>query len=492
MEAQAEGNTENLTVRRLGSRSVNQGPGAEWERFLKNSPSVKKFEKLLNRGRITPKTLEEYVKAVKDFCRVLEYESAEDALEYIKAIEDKEDWLDSLIGEMRNKFSDNRIIDLMKGVKKWLILNRIDIDWEYIVLPSKERLVEDRSPTKEELRKILNICNIRDKACILVALSSGLRENALRTLTFGDVNFDYPDVARIIVKRKYEIEGKTFTSGRKISKQRSSFVTFITPEAKNALLEYKDWRIKEGETITEKSPLFTSMIKEKKKTAKDKRTRLGSFLAKRYLTIHWENLLKKAHLADKSGKWYTIHLHTLKAFANQQFKNVGVKESYKEFWLGHKGGYLDTSYFKPDLSIDKEEESKHLEEYRKAIPQLELRETAGLIEESIRLKTWEDRIVFDMGYSRETAQKVIEEAKRKGMSIDALIDVLKLMQSGKMTIKDFTKSIELSEDKTPIKDKRKTEDCQKIVTEDQLSEYLSKGWKVTAVLSSGKIVISNE
>lgn len=37
-----------------------------------------------------------------------------------------------------------------------------------------------------------------------------------------------------------------------------------------------------------------------------------------------------------------------------------------------------------------------------------------------------------------------------------------------------------------------SEDCQKIVTEDDLANYLSKGWKVVTTLPSGKIVITNE
>jgi len=35
-------------------------------------------------------------------------------------------------------------------------------------------------------------------------------------------------------------------------------------------------------------------------------------------------------------------------------------------------------------------------------------------------------------------------------------------------------------------------DCQKIVSEEELEAYLANGWRVQAVLPSGKIVISNE
>jgi len=42
------------------------------------------------------------------------------------------------------------------------------------------------------------------------------------------------------------------------------------------------------------------------------------------------------------------------------------------------------------------------------------------------------------------------------------------------------------------KDDSNEEDCQRIIKEDELDEYLSKGWKVQAILPSGRIVVDNE
>ena len=63
---------------------------------------------------------------------------------------------------------------------------------------------------------------------------------------------------------------------------------------------------------------------------------------------------------------------------------------------------------------------------------------------------------------------------------------MKLVQSGRMTVEDVLNTIKR------LGSKSQSEDCQKIVTEAELSEYLNKGWKVHAVFGSGKIVISNE
>jgi hypothetical protein len=63
---------------------------------------------------------------------------------------------------------------------------------------------------------------------IYCATACGLRINTLLSLTVGDADFSYPDVARLTVLRK---------SGRKFGSRRSGnsgniFVSWLTPEAK--------------------------------------------------------------------------------------------------------------------------------------------------------------------------------------------------------------------------------------------------------------------
>jgi integrase len=64
-------------------------------------------------------------------------------------------------------------------------------------------------------------------------------------------------------------------------------------------------------------------------------------------------LLKRAGLAKKSNRWYELHIHTLRKYFRSNC--IGVDPSYRERWMGHKGLYLDMSYFKA-------EEQKHLED----------------------------------------------------------------------------------------------------------------------------------
>ena len=425
----------------------------EWIQY----PSVAKFLKLYNRGRITTTTLNSYVKSVAQFCEMLGYNEPEACLKFIVSKEDKEKYIDSLITKFQDDLSNTRILSIMKGVRKWLDLNNVDIEWRDIILPSYEVKEEDRAPTKAELRRLLAVANIRDQALTLVASSSGLRRKALVTLTFGDVNFDYPDVARIVVKKHYKIEGKTFKSGRKIGRKRSFFVTFITPEAKRALLDYKKYREEMGETITEESPLFTSTRKKE----------LGKFLSPQYLDVHWGRLLKKAHLSDKSTEWFVIHLHTLKKYAETQFINGGCKPSYREFWLGHSGSYLEASYFRG-------EESKHLEEYRKAIPHLSITEKPS--ESEIAESVARIKVALE-------GKSIAEQKRLLGFYIENL--PAKLKEPVKKRV-GFGR--ELAQDGGT---NCNNGNCQVVVSEEELESYLAKGYRFVSVLPSGKIVVEN-
>ncbi|MFX0115329.1 MAG: tyrosine recombinase XerC, partial [Candidatus Hodarchaeota archaeon] len=209
------------------------------------------------------------------------------------------------------------------------------------IMPGEEVVVADRMPTKEELKQILNIGSLRDRTMILILSSSGLRIGALATLKLGDIELD-EEIPRVIVKRK---------PGRKISKRMKGFATFITPEAKNVLLQYIRHRESLGEKISEASPIITSERQEE----------LGNFLNSVYLSNHWRRLLKRAHLATKNGgPWHDIHLHTLRKYFETQCTNAAVKTTYREFWMGHTGRYLEESYFRGEVV-------SHIEEYKKAI-----------------------------------------------------------------------------------------------------------------------------
>lgn len=339
----------------------------EW---VEKYPSIAKINEAIagTRRMGSPGTVESYVKGVRKFVRFLGLQDPETALEKLLNGEvNAAAKADTFIGYCLDDkpkglgYAHNSVRNLIFGVKKWFELNGVRVDWDAIEMPaSTEISQDDRAPSKEELKLLLNHGRARDRTVIYVDTSSGLRIGTLLSLDVGDVDLNYPDVARITVERK---RGRKF-SGKRSGTVAKLFCTFITPEAKTALLQYFKEREAAGEKLGPESPLIGDAYhKGRRETVED------------YEKV-WARLLKHAGLAQKIRRvekqdeeqlWYNLHIHTLRKYFRSNC--VGIDASYRERWMGHKGGYLDLSYFKA-------EEQLHLNEYRKAIPHLTIYATS--------------------------------------------------------------------------------------------------------------------
>jgi integrase len=368
----------------------------EW---VESYPSIAKiYEAIAGVRRMGSEgTVETYVKAVRVFVEYLGYQDPETALTALKSgavnAEQKVDtFIDYALGEQDKAHSHVR--SHIFGIKKWFELNGVQVDWKKIELPtSAEIREEDRAPTKDELKRLLNHGTARDRAIIFCDSSSGLRAGTLFSLKKGDLDASYADVARLTVQRK---RGRKFTSKRRGSVGRL-FCTFITPEAKTALLQYFQEREAAGEVLTEESPLIGDNYHK------------GSFTTIEDYERCWARLLKRAGLAKKSNKWYELHIHTLRKYFRSNC--IGVDPSYRERWMGHKGLYLDMSYFKA-------EEQKHLEEYRKAVPHLTIQATP-VEEKKLRSKMLMDFARLQ-GYGDEELKK-LEDVLARAKDVDEAI-----------------------------------------------------------------------
>ena len=331
--------------------------GTSWlENWLENSErSIKRMQRRIKgRKKGSDATVELYAFGVRDYLGSLNLESPDKAIQLMQQKKvDPTTTIDEWIDVLLERVSSGTARKYIGGVKRWLQVNKIPVNWNDIEMPVYESEEEDRAPTTEDLHTILNyIYHLRDKAVVFCALSSGLRIGTLLTLTWGDCNFDFfDDVVVVVVKS---------APGRKI-RGKKAFITFFGPEAREALLAYKLDREKQGEQITAETYLFPAT------TNKTKPISVATF------RVQWIRILERSGLAQKSegGKWHELHFHVLRKWFETKCKIAGVKASFYQHWMTHKGGkdpetYLDRSYFKPILD-------EHVVEYRKAIPQLTLK-----------------------------------------------------------------------------------------------------------------------
>lgn len=153
--------------------------------------------------------------------------------------------------------------------------------------------------------------------------------------------------------------------------------------------------------------------------------------------------MDRAGVGEKPRLRRTLHFHTLRKFFRTSLELAGVSKSFRERMMGHKGEYLDDSYFKPHLE-------QMLAEYRKAIPYLTIAK----------------------GREKKPPEEQKEEAKRILELAGISPDVVALIKQRKAASDEPEKKKE-----------------QQIVEEDKLPNHLSHGWSFVACLGNGKCVV---
>jgi integrase len=404
-------------------------------------------------------TVEAYIKAINKFVRFLGFEDPEKVLTAIQAGQvDPAAKVDQFIDKALEGVAHRTVRSYLFGVKKWFELSGVKVDWERIEFPSSAETSEsDRSPSKEELKNLLNhASSARDRAAIMVLTSSGLRIGTMLSLKVGDVDFDsYPDVAKIKVERK---RGRKFVGKRRGSQGRV-FFTWITEEAKKALKEYLEERRRAGETLTPDSPLFEDSQGQ------------GKFVTVENFERVWYRLLKRAGLNEKSNRQYMLHVHTLRKYFRSNC--VGVDPSYRETWMGHKAGYLDDSYFRA-------EEPLHLAEYRKAIPHLTIYSTP--MEQKQLAAQIMKATAASLGTVTDEQLKRIDEIFARAKTIDEAVDEFRKF-----------KTEEAQEEEKPERKPKTMHDGNGKYyvahTEDELIQRLHDGYKLIQSLGPEKFLL---
>jgi hypothetical protein len=154
----------------------------------------------------------------------------------------------------RREISESTIPNYYKPVKLFCDMNDIVINWRLVTrgIPKGRHASEDRVPTIEELKKLLEYPDRRIKPIVLTMLSSGIRLGAWDYLKWKHIfpvkSEDEPDkviAAKIIV---YAGENEQYYS-------------FITDEAYESLKDWMAYRESYGEKITSESWLMRNLWK---------------------------------------------------------------------------------------------------------------------------------------------------------------------------------------------------------------------------------------
>ena len=236
-----------------------------------------------------------------------------------------------LMSLREKKLSYNSISTRLNAIYHFYDMNDVTLNKKKIKMFKGEysRKVVDRAYTHEDIKKILDVSDLRAKTIILLMASSGIRIGGLPSLRIRNLE-KTNNVYKITV-----YEGSN-----------SQYDTFCTPECSSYIDAYLDFRTKNGEDLNKNSYL----IREQFDITDLEQIRNKS----KGMTISGiESLLSVLLL--KSGVRAINHTrnrkeiaraHGFRKFFTTQCINSDVNPEVREMLLGHKIG-LTGCYYRP-------------------------------------------------------------------------------------------------------------------------------------------------
>ena len=271
------------------------------------------------------KTLWLYVSAVKNFSKYLgrspdelimeASESPETLSRHMKALEEH-------LLLLKSRGVSPSYIELhLKGLKAFYRSNGLELG---IKIPIRnDPKYYYRAPTPDEIQRILEYADLREKAIISMLALGGFRLSTLVHLRYRHVKHDL-EAGIIPVHIHVEAE---ITKGKY-----ASYDTFIGNEAVEYLKLYLEQRRRRGEIISDDSPLIAAKRPPFKPLTEQQV----------YLLLHRlyakAGVLRECHgsYPSKFGKRYDLRVHSLRKFFRTQLTARGVPAEYVEYMMGHK------------------------------------------------------------------------------------------------------------------------------------------------------------
>lgn len=230
-----------------------------------------------------------------------------------------EEFIDCLQGE---GLAPQTILNHVKGVKALYRTNGL-----FLELPQRlpSRLVsKGRTPTSEDLQRLIDLADLRGKVIVSVLARGGFRESTLVELRYYHVK---DDLERGIMPVHVHVEAE-ITKGKYCD-----YDTFLGAEAVEYLKAYLDLRRRgtasghiPPETITDESPLIRDACAHAPRPLSP---------AQVYKTVH-DLFYRAGMLSPKKGRLYSVRPHNLRKYFRTQLTALGVPVDYIEYMMGHK------------------------------------------------------------------------------------------------------------------------------------------------------------
>jgi integrase len=199
----------------------------------------------------------------------------------------------------------------------------------------------DKPYTHQQIARLLEFSDLREKAIILLMASSGMRIGALPLMKISDLT-------PIETHQLYQI--RVYANSKS-----NRHYTFCTPECRKTIDNYLDYRRQCGENITPKSPLFRREFDKRDifQVANDVKplTRNSIKTALRQVLyasgVRTPFVRKSDTLSINNNRRDIAMSHGFRKFFDTTCTHSGMNPIYIDWCLGHSLKGVKDSYFLP-------------------------------------------------------------------------------------------------------------------------------------------------
>ena len=355
------------------------------------------------------------------------------------------------------KYAGSYLVSIVKIVRSWLAYNGKEIRRKIKVKDAEQSLTlrNERVPTQEELKKILDNTTIQSRVTCSLMAFSGLRPETIGNyggndgLTLGDIpdleihgkEISFKNIPAVIVVRP------------ELSKTKRQYFTFLGPEGCRYLKEYLESRLRSGERLGSSSPIITPKVSRQK-----------PFVS----TMNIGDQVRKAiRLAGMKQRPYVLRAYFDTQLMMAESKGL-IMRDYRTFMMGHVGDiehrYTLNKNRLPDKTISDMRES-----YSRALKFIET-EPKGIPEEDLTKKLREFALMI---FETQLGLKMDDREKERlyGLPIEEFQEELrKLSSKRKMDVLN-------------------NGNHQKVITLKEVESFIEKGWDFVSPLPGDKAIV---
>ena len=288
-----------------------------------------------------------------------------------KEVNQLEDQIIAFIKYMKNERNliYSTIHSRLAAVYHFYTINRVRLNKDFIAKfkPSAKRRRQDKAYSIDQIRRMYDTPNERDKVILVLMASVGLRIGALPSITIGDLTKVHPP--GYLPADSYIYKMNIYP------KESEEYYAFCTFETTNAIDRYFEYRQQNGEVLTQKAPLIrkhfrsgVSYEKGAKRLTNNARYKdvKDIFVASKTFNNIVDRIvqragLRTAQLKEKHELHEIMASHGFRKFCITQMVKARLEYNVREFLVGHRRTTgLDRHY-------DRTTEEDRLSEYLKAM-----------------------------------------------------------------------------------------------------------------------------